>query len=160
MTEPLPTIAQIAAEEYRLRVSSADRKVAMGVLSQDRADALIAPWQSIALLSWAAVPELAFPLAEARRAIVHYPGGGKPAVHDHLIDEDLARVLLAGDICGPNVWGPTLSKARDAALAKATTPEKIDRARNLCRLARALEVPLTLASCTPPTVARPERKAA
>lgn len=160
MTDQQLSIPMIAAEEYRLRVASADRKVAMGQLSQAHADALIAPWQSIALLSRAEVPELAFPLAEARRAIVHYPGGGKPAVHDHLIDEDDARMMLASDICGPNVWGPTLSKARDAALTKATTPEKIARARNLCRLARAMDVPLTPASCTPPSAATPERKAA
>lgn len=154
------SIPMIAAEEYRLRSTSADRKVVLGQLRPDQADALVAPWQSIALLSWAEVPELAFPLAEMRRAIVHYPGGGKPAAHDHLIDEGYARMLLASDICGPNVWGPTLAKARDAALAKATTPDKIDRARNLCRLARALDVPLTPASCAPPRAASPERKAA
>lgn len=154
------SIPMIAAEEYRLRLASANRKVAMGELTQARADALIAPWQSIALLSGAEVDELAFPLTETRRAIVHYPGGGKPAVHDHLIDEHFARMLLASDICGPNVWGLTLSKARDAALTKATTPEKIARARNLCRLARAMDVPLTPASCTPPSAATPERKAA
>lgn len=154
------SIPMIAAEEYRLRSTSADRKVVLGRLRPDQADALVAPWQSIALLSWADVPELAFPLAEMRRSIVHYPGGGKAAVHDHLIDEGYARMLLASDICGPNVWGPTLAKARDAALAKATTPDKIDRARNLCRLARALDVALTPASCAPPRASSPERKAA
>ena len=154
------TIPQIGAEEFRMRMAAAVRKVAVGELSQADADRLMLPWTAIALLSRAIVPELVLPIENQRRAIVHYPGGGAPAVRDHLIPEDDARVLLASSTCGPNVWGPTLSKARDAAIARADTPEKLARARNLCRLARALDVPLTAASCAAPRAPATERKAA
>ena len=160
MAEPLPTVAQIGAEEYRLRMAAALRKIAVGEITQAHATQLMAPWTAIALLSRAEVPELVLPIEEARATIVHYPGNGAPAVYGHKIPEDDARILLASSTCGPNVWGPTLCKARDAALARAITPDAIRRARNLCRLAAALDVPLTAASCAPPRGAAPERKAA
>ncbi|HKT85608.1 MAG TPA: hypothetical protein VJQ77_05930 [Novosphingobium sp.] len=158
MTEQVLTIPRIAADEYHRRNATALRKVAAGEITRAQAGALMAPWASIALLSGVPVdelaPHLAAQLADLRKCIVHYAGDCSGPVYDHLLDEDEARILLATDICGPNTWGPTLSNARDTAIARADTEEKIDRARNLCRLARALDVPLTLASCGQPSKER------
>lgn len=163
------TIPGIAADEYHRRNATALRKVAAGEITRAQAGTLMSPWVSIALLAGVPVDELAPPLAaqlaDLRKCIVHYPGDGSGPVYDHLLDEDEARVLLATDICGPNTWGPTLSNARDTAIARVSSahpelvegPERLDRARNLCRLARALDVPLTPASCARP---QSERKAA
>lgn len=149
-----PSVGQIAADEYRLRSANALRKVAAGDITRAQAAHLIAPWTAIVLLARTPIEDLpdhvAAQLADLRKCIVHYRGDGTGPVWNHQLDEDEARVLLATDICGPNVWGPTLSNARDAALARADSPERIERARNLCRLARALDVPLTLASCAAP----------
>lgn len=151
-----PTIAAIAHAEYLQRSASAKRKVAAGELAPHKAEALLRPWAAIAVLCGA--PVLEAEVTDYRRTIIHYKGDGSPAVYGHLRPEAEARCELARDLCGPITWGPALMKARDAALGKVDSDERRDRARNLCILARALDVPLTAASCARPV--QSERKAA
>lgn len=152
----VPSLSAIAHAEYLQRCAAAKRKVDAGELPRQQAEALLRPWTAIALLCGA--PILAADIADARRTIVFYKGDGSPAQYGYVIPEAEARCDLAGDICSPIVWGPALAKARDAALGKVDTPERRERARNLCILARALDVPLTAASCARPVST--ERKAA
>jgi len=154
------SLAAIAGAEYTRRLATARRKLASGEVTAARAETEMRAWAAIAVLCGADV--LAAELAEYRRTIVHYAGAGSPAVYGHLLPEAEARCDLARDLCGPNTWGPILTRARDAAIAKTAPslnpgPETIDRARNLTILARALDVPLTPASCVIPA---PQRKAA
>ena len=151
---------EIAGDEYRRRLVKARQLVASGELPAARADAEMRAWAAIALLAGAPIMEAE--VAEYRSVIVHYAGDGTPARYDHKLPEDEARCDLARDLCGPNIWRPILSRARDAAIAKAIArkgdAEANHRAANLNLLARALDVPLTLASCGMAPVS--ERKAA
>lgn len=150
-------IALIAKSELDQRTEAARRLVSLGRLTQAAANKELLPWQAIAVICRAPGVLIA-DVTDYRRTIVHYAGDGSPANYTFLHPESEARADLAHDLCPCSVWSLALGKARDAALGRATTPEKVDRARNLCRLARALEVPLTLASCARPV--EPERKAA
>lgn len=151
----LTQLAAIAADEHARRSAAARRKVAAAELPERVANRELMPWHAIAVLC-GAPGVLAQEVTDYRRTIVHYPGNGAPAVYGHLLPEQDARWELASALCAPGSWREALGKARDAALGKATTPERVARARNLCILARALDVPLTAASCA----RTPERKAA
>ncbi|MYL98738.1 hypothetical protein GR702_13290 [Novosphingobium sp. FGD1] len=150
-------LAAIALDEHERRSASARRQVDAGRLPGHVAQRELGPWQAIAVIC-GAPGVLHAEVTDYRRTIVHYPGNGGPAVYGHLLSEQDARWDLACDLCPPSVWRAALAKARDAALGKATTPERVQRARNLCILARALDVPLTAASCARPV--QSERKAA
>ncbi|MGF7152483.1 hypothetical protein [Novosphingobium gossypii] len=150
-------IASIALDELTRRTSAAKRMVNAGELPAATAALQLRPWQAIALIC-DAPGVLSADVTDYRRTIVHYPGNGAPAVYGHLLPESEARRDLAADLCPRSIWRQALEKARDAALGRANTPDRVERARNLCRLARALDVPLTAASCARP--AQPERKAA
>lgn len=151
-------IALIALEEHDRRTASARRLVALGKLPQVAADRELRPWKAIAVICRAPGVLIA-DVSDYRRTIVYYAGDGSPANYNYLAPESEARAELADDLCPCAIWSVALAKARDAALGKANNPERVSRARNLCILARALEVPLTLASCARP-VAAAERKAA
>ncbi|MED5546099.1 MAG: hypothetical protein VYD90_12690 [Pseudomonadota bacterium] len=147
-------ITAIALDELTRRTAAANRLVKEGKIPAANAARQLAPWRAIALICDA--PEvLAAQVEDYRRTIIHYPGNGAPAVYGHLLPLPEARRDLAADLCPAAVWRQALEKARDAALAKATTPDRVARARNLCILARSLNVALTAASCTPPP--EPER---
>jgi hypothetical protein len=150
-------LSAIALDEHDRRTASATRQVKAGQLPEHVAKRELLPWQAIAVLC-AAPGVKTEDVTDYRQTIVHYPGNGAPAVYGHLLPEQDARRELACDLCPSSVWRAALGKARDVALGKATTPERVTRARNLCILARALEVPLTAASCARPVQA--ESKAA
>lgn len=154
-------IAGIAAAEFRRRRANARRLIGEGRLAPDDADALMRPWAAIAVLCRADLAQcsavLAAAMLEARQVIAFAPGKGQPVQHHIRVPEDHVRALFARDLCPPLVWGPALATARDAALARADNPERNARARDLCALARALDVPLTAASCARPAN---DRKAA
>jgi hypothetical protein len=151
------TLSAIALDEHDRRTASARRQINAGQLPEHVAKRELLPWQAIAVMC-AAPGVLSEEVDDYRHTIVHYPGNGAPAVYGHLLAEQDARWELACALCPPNIWRAALSKARDVALGKASTPERVTRARYLCILARALEVPLTAASCARPV--QSERKAA
>lgn len=150
-------IAAIALDELTRRTAAANRMVKAGDIPAVSAALQLRPWQAIALIC--DVPGvLAAEVTDYRRTIVHYPGNGAAAVYGHLLPESEARRDLAADLCPRAVWRQALEKARDAALGRADTPDRVNRARSLCILARELDVPLTPASCARPVAT--ERKAA
>lgn len=153
-TDLIEQVRHIAAEEYRRRRTIATRKVEAGELPAALAARDLRAWAAIAILC-RAPGVMDAELADYRRTIVHYPGNGAPAVHGHLLPEHDARWDLARELCSREVWAPILAKARAAAIAKADTPERVERARNLNTLTRALNVPLA-----PPASSKAERIAA
>lgn len=152
--EPLE-VAAIADDEYRRRRDKARQLVAQGKLAPARAEAEMRAWAAIALM--AGGDALQTELEDYHRSMTYFIVNGKPAPADYRMPEAEARCELARDLCGPNTWGPILGAARDAALARADTPERRKRAVGLNFLAHALDVPLTLASCG---MAATERNAA
>ncbi|MEO5605587.1 MAG: hypothetical protein ABIR02_08245 [Novosphingobium sp.] len=125
----MPPIAEIASDQFRRRQANAAALVAAGKLDRKAAEALLLPWLAIACRTGAVLPELE-PLL-----------GAFPVLFGRSLTEPERRAIGADELCTPARCAAQIATARDAALTVAHTPEALDRARDLVRLARHFNAP-------------------
>jgi hypothetical protein len=133
VTAPRPTIAQIAADQFRARRARAAEVVRNTGMTRHEAERHLRPWLAIACMVGAALPELDDLLADLRRT----NGSGPHAMSDGAI-----RWLAAEEICPRATWAPILTRARNAAYGRwlrEDTDVNLALAAGLQRIALALQ---------------------
>jgi hypothetical protein len=141
MSAPLPPLAQVALNQYHLRVRYWQRRRAAGHCSADEANAQMYPWLALALLCGTDPAQMHLQLA---MQVKGYRGGALDLSHGQ------AAALVAEDYCPRAEALAVLAHARDAALdamAETKFPDSAqagraaDNAADLARMARALHAP-------------------
>ena len=105
---PPPSLATLAATQYRQRQRRAREVIGQRGMTIARAESALRPWLAIACLCGADLPELHELIADERVAQIDGAQG---------VSESEARALVARAICPRANWLAPLSAARDAALA-------------------------------------------
>lgn len=156
----------ISADDLRMiatRTLSHRERVAKGLVNTGRwtqaeADRRTAPWKAIAVLCRVNTLQIEAVLASYRRPLVHIPHAGARPQYDHVFSDDLARSLLATDLCSPIEWTAALRDATEGAVRAMhlnRTEATVQAARDLIAISRALDV-----SLRPTVLSAPEERRA
>ena len=133
---PPPSLATIAATQYRQRQRRAREVMGQRGMTVARAESALRPWLAIACLCGADLPELHELLADER--IDQLNGTGS-------ITDGEARALVARAICPRADWVAPLVAARDSALLHHHRLEGLSASRHP---PEAAEVRTALANAT------------
>ena len=143
----------ISADELRTiatRILSHRERVAKGLVNTGRwtqaeADRRTAPWKAIAVLCGVNTLQIEAVLASYRRPLIHIPHAGARPQYDHVFSDDIARSLLATDLCSAIEWCAALRDATEGAVRamhQNRTETTVQAARELVAISRALDVSL------------------
>lgn len=135
----MTALAYLAAQEWQTRLAFAQRMRKERRWSREEADARLYPWLALALHCGVTPPE-------AEPELEHYRRAG--------LAEREARTLVRENLCTMEDLRAELTRARDAAVARAAA----DRAR--AEHSQRLECIAAFLRCDPPPPAEPERIAA
>lgn len=142
----------ITADEVRstaTRVLRHRERVAQGLVNTGRwtqaeAGRRTAPWKAIGVLCRVNTPQIEAVLASYRRPLIHIPHAGAKPRYDHVFSDDLARSLLATDICSTIEWCAALREATASAVKLMQTNRSettVQAASEFLAISRALDVP-------------------
>lgn len=154
----------ISADDLRTiatRILSHRERVAKGLVNTGRwtqaeADRRTAPWKAIAVLCRVNTLQIEAVLASYRRPLVYIAHAGARPQYDHVFSDDLARSLLATDLCPPIEWTAALRDATEGAVKTMhlnRTDVTVQAARELIAISRALDV-----SLRPTVLSAPEER--
>lgn len=133
------SLAHLALQEWQTRFAFAQRMAKDRRWSREEADARLYPWLALALHCGATPPE-------AEPEIEHYRRAG--------MDDRHARTLVRENLCPMEDLRAELTRARDAAIARAASGNaRAEQSHRLQCIAAYLR-------CDPPPAAEPERIAA